>query len=58
MGYRYFNGERWIGGTAAVLHQIKLDGGLESHYQKVVSKAINDFIEDANFINSQFTVVK
>ncbi len=30
--HRYHNGERFIGGTAAFLHQIKQDGGLMPHY--------------------------
>lgn len=49
-GYRYYNPEkkRNIGGTAAMLHVIKKDGGLEAHYEKVVHQAIGALIDEVN----------
>lgn len=48
MGYRYHNGERWVGGTAAILHTIKQDGGLNQHYQRVIAHSIDVMIENTN----------
>lgn len=47
-GYRHYNGTRFVGGTAALLHKIKKDGGLSQHYQKIIQKSITDFIQAAN----------
>lgn len=47
-GYRYYNGTRFVGGTAALLHKIKKDGGLSKHYQKIIQQSIMDFIQAAN----------
>ena len=49
-GYRFYNHDKgkWVSGTAALLHKVKLDGGLEAHYEKVVKRAIGDMIEDSN----------
>ena len=47
-GYRHYNGARFVGGTAALLHKIKKDGGLSKHYQKIIQKSITDFIQAAN----------
>ena len=33
--YTYHNGRRRVGGTAALLHKVKQDGGLPSHYAKI-----------------------
>lgn len=48
--YRYYSPEkkRNIGGTAALLHVIKEDGGLEAHYDKVVRRAIGALIDEVN----------
>lgn len=46
--YRYHNGKRFVGGTAALLHQIKQDGGLTPHYDRVIKKAIGELIEETN----------
>ncbi|MCO5385374.1 MAG: hypothetical protein NHB14_05870 [Desulfosporosinus sp.] len=48
MGYSYFNGERTVAGTAALLHKINLDGGLEEHYKKVLDEVITCVIEKGN----------
>jgi hypothetical protein len=53
MSYRYYNGTRWIGGTAAFLHQVKEDGGLNEHYTKVISVAIDAMIVDTNKQNKK-----
>ena len=49
-GYRYYDHEKGktIAGTAALLHVIKEDGGLEAHYDKVVRRAIGALIEEVN----------
>lgn len=51
-GYRYHNGTRFIGGTAALLHKVKEDGGLNNHYNKVIQKAlpgiVDSLIDDEN----------
>ena len=49
-GYRYYNPEKGknIAGTAALLHVIKEDGGLEAHYNKVVRRAIGALIDEVN----------
>lgn len=46
--YRYHNGKRFVGGTAALLHQIKQDGGLIPHYEKVVKSALGALVEETN----------
>ncbi|SDL24090.1 hypothetical protein [Natronincola ferrireducens] len=48
MNYSYFNGKRKIGGTAALLHKIKLDGGLEEHYKKLIDDFVTCAIEKGN----------
>ena len=44
-GYRYHNGKRFIGGTAALLHKVKEDGGLNNHYNKVIHKALPGIVD-------------
>lgn len=44
-GYRYHNGKRFVGGTAALLHKVKEDGGLNNHYNKVIQKAIPGIVD-------------
>ena len=50
--YRYHNGTRWVGGTAALHHKVKEDGGLNAHNQQVIYKAlpniVSALIEDEN----------
>ena len=54
--YKYHNGERFVGGTAALLHQIKQAGGLMPHYDKVIKKAIDALIEETNRQNVKRTL--
>ena len=48
--YKYYNHEKGktIAGTAALLHVIKEDGGLEAHYEKVVHQTIGALIDEVN----------
>lgn len=48
MGYKYCNGKRNIGGTAALLHKIKRDGGLENRYAKIIAEFVDCVIEKGN----------
>ena len=45
-GYTYYNGNRKIGGTAALLHKVKEDGGLTKHYAKVFERMAESAIEE------------
>ena len=49
-GYKYYNPEkqRWVAGTAALIHVIKEDGGLEAHYDKIVRRSISNLIDEVN----------
>ena len=49
-GYRYYNPEKGknIAGTAALIHVIKEDGGLEAHYDKIVRRSISNLIDEVN----------
>ena len=48
-GYRYYNEDgKLVTGTAALLHVINEDGGLEEHYEKVLRGAIREVIKDRN----------
>ena len=47
-GYSYFNGQKTVAGTAALLHKVRLDGGLHEHYKKVIDDAVTCFIEKGN----------
>lgn len=47
-GYRHYNGKRFVGGTAALLHKVKQDGGLSNHYEKIIQKAIEYIIQAVN----------
>jgi len=46
--YKYHNGKQFVGGTAALLHQIKEDGGLIPHYEKIVKSTLFTLIEETN----------
>lgn len=48
MGYSYFNGKKTVAGTAALLHKIKSDGGLEEHYKKLIDDFVVCAIERGN----------
>ena len=37
-----------MGGTAALLHKVKQDGGLSNHYEKIIQKAIEYIIQAVN----------
>lgn len=37
--YRYHNGKRWIGGTAAYNHFFKENGGIDNVFEQVVKEA-------------------
>ena len=48
-GYRYYNEDgKLVTGTAATLHVIKEDGGLEEHYAKMYRKMAAAAICDRN----------
>lgn len=38
--YKYYNGKRWIGGTAAYNHFFKENGGIDNVFEKVVTEAL------------------
>ncbi len=50
-GYKFHNGRRWIGGTAALLRQVNKDGGLIPHYMKTFALALEMTIHDRNVDN-------
>ncbi len=37
--YKYYNGKRWIGGTAAYNHFFKKNGGIDNVFEQVVKEA-------------------
>lgn len=42
----YYNGRRWVGGTAAVAHQIGQAGGVKEYKKKLLHDAIDRLIDD------------
>ena len=45
-GYKHFNGSRWVGGTAGLLHKVKQDGGLAAFKKKLVHDYVDKLIDD------------
>ena len=45
-GYRHYNGHRWVGGTAGLLHKVKQEGGLVEFQRKLIHDAIDRLLDD------------
>jgi hypothetical protein len=63
-GYKYWNGERWVGGTAAYSHLVwSVYDGPEDYERRIAEKAIEITLKELREINeinlkrSQFKLI-
>lgn len=57
--YRYHNGERWVGGMAAFVHEVSEAGGIDAYERKIAHDALDRLLDagDIEVVVPQLRVV-